>query len=149
MPKQGNIFNIPIAAGILWKLNLGIFLKEYVQPNASQVATMMALWKMITMFRSSSWNFSFTHYVTSFVRQGLQIFTEKVTSVSRNKLEKNTFLWFLVNSSKKSAKFFCSGYYFPSHISPLISSKPIFCPAKNGYFRLIWQKKLTLCFRTR
>ena len=62
------------------KLNPGIFLQEYVQPNASQVATMMALWKIITVFRSSSWNFSSPHYVTYFVRQRLQKFTEKVTS---------------------------------------------------------------------
>ena len=36
------------------KLSPGIFLQEYVQPNASQVATMMALWKIITVLSSSS-----------------------------------------------------------------------------------------------
>ena len=40
--------------GSFEKLNPGIFLQEYIQPNASQVATMMALWKMNTVFRSSS-----------------------------------------------------------------------------------------------
>ena len=43
-----------------------------------QIATMMALWKMITVFQSSSWNFS-THIVKYFIHQSLQIFTEKVT----------------------------------------------------------------------
>ena len=61
------------------KLNPGIFLQEYVQPNASQVATMMALWKIITVFRSSSWSFSSPRYVICFVHQSLQKFTEKVT----------------------------------------------------------------------
>ena len=61
------------------KLNPGIFLQEYVQPNVSQVATMMALWKIITVFRSSSWNFSSPRYVICFVHQSLQKFTEKVT----------------------------------------------------------------------
>ena len=62
------------------KLNPGIFLQGYVQPNASQVTTMMALWKIITVFRSSSWNLPSPHYVTYFVRQTLQKFTGKVTS---------------------------------------------------------------------
>ena len=62
------------------KLNPAIFLWEYVLPNTMQVSTMMALWKMVTGFRSSSWNLSYPHYVTYFVRQSLQKFTEKVTS---------------------------------------------------------------------
>ena len=61
-------------------LNLGIFLQDYLQPNVSQVATMMSLWKMITVFRSLSWSFSFPHHITCLVRQSLQIFTEKGTS---------------------------------------------------------------------
>ena len=36
-------------------------------------------WKIITVFCSSSWNFSSPHYVTCFIRQSLQKFTEKVT----------------------------------------------------------------------
>ena len=39
------------------KLNLGIFLHDYLQPNALQVPTMMSLWKMITLFRSLIWIF--------------------------------------------------------------------------------------------
>ena len=35
------------------KLNRGIFFEEYVQPNVPQVPTMMALWKIITVFHSS------------------------------------------------------------------------------------------------
>ena len=62
------------------KLNPGIFLQEYIQPNTSHVATMMALWKTITVLRSSSWNFSSPHYVTYFVCQSRQKFTKKVTS---------------------------------------------------------------------
>ena len=74
------------------KLNPGIFLQECVQPNASHVATMMTLWKIITVFRSSSWNFSSSHYVTYFVRQSLH--SDFESSVSQNKLGKYTFLWF-------------------------------------------------------
>ena len=62
------------------KLNPGIFFQGYVQPNAPQVATMIAVWKIIIVFRSSSWNFSSPHYVTYFVRQYLQTVMEKVTS---------------------------------------------------------------------
>ena len=36
------------------KLNPGTFLQEYVQLNSPQVAIMMALWEIITAFRSSS-----------------------------------------------------------------------------------------------
>ena len=57
----------------------GYFLQEYLQPNKLQVATIMVLWKMITVFCSSSWNFSSPHYVACFVCQSLQIFVEKVT----------------------------------------------------------------------
>ena len=114
---------------------LGFFLQEYIQPNASQVAIMMALWKIVTVFRSSSWNCSSPHYVTYFIRQRLQKFTEKVTSKIpfREKswenihfcvFKKETFISngrkIYVNSSKKYVKFFSSEYYFPSYISLLI-----------------------------
>ena len=59
---------------------LEYFFQGYVQPNAPQVATMIAVWKIIIVFRSSSWNFSSPHYVTYFVRQYLQTVMEKVTS---------------------------------------------------------------------
>ena len=62
------------------KPNPGIISQKYVQPNASQVATMMALKKMIIVFRSSSWNFLSPHDVTYFVRQSLQKCTEKLAS---------------------------------------------------------------------
>ena len=61
------------------KFHPGIFLQEYVQPNAPQVATMMALWKVITVFPSSSWNVSSPHYVTCFLHQNLQKFKQKMT----------------------------------------------------------------------
>ena len=93
---RSNLFSA-LAAGILWKLNPGLFLREFVQPNAAQVATMMTLWKMTTVFRSSSWNFLSLHYVTYFICQILQISTENVTYV----------------------KFLSSGYFFSSHISSL------------------------------
>ena len=41
---------------------------------------LLAVWKIITVFRSSSWNFSSPHYVTYFVRQSLQKVKEKMTS---------------------------------------------------------------------
>ena len=50
-----NHFLWTFAAGILKKLNFGIFLQDYLQPNALQVATMMSLWKMIVTF----FNFKF------------------------------------------------------------------------------------------
>ena len=40
--------------GFYEKLNPGVLLQEYVQLNVSQVASMIALWKMITVSRSSS-----------------------------------------------------------------------------------------------
>ena len=61
------------AAGVLWKTQpWDIF------ASVSKVATMMAVWKIITVFCSSNWNFSFPHYVTCFVCQRLQKFMEKV-----------------------------------------------------------------------
>ena len=53
---------------------------EKLNSGNLQVATIMALWKTITVFRSSSWNFLSPHYVTYFVRQRLQKFMEKVSS---------------------------------------------------------------------
>ena len=103
---------------------------------------MMTLWKIITVFRSSSWNFSSPHYVTYFVRQRLQKFTEKVTSkvpfreiswenIHFCGLKKETFISngrkIYVNSSKKYVKFFSSGYYFSSYISPLIRINNEYC----------------------
>ena len=79
------------AAGILWKTEPLDFLHDYLQLNASQVATMMSFWKMITVFRSSNWNFSSPHYVTCFICESFQIFTEKGTSTITWKY---TFLWF-------------------------------------------------------
>ena len=67
------------AAGILWKTEPWDFLHDYLQPNASHVQP-LSFWKMITVFRSSNWNFSSPHYVTCFICQSLQIFTEKGTS---------------------------------------------------------------------
>ena len=57
--------------GFYEKPNPGMFLQEYVQPNAPQVATVMALWKLITVFRSSSRNFAAPNYGTYLVRQSL------------------------------------------------------------------------------
>ena len=50
---RSNLFSA-IAAGILWKLNPWLFLREFVQPNAAQVATMMTLWKILLCSVSSS-----------------------------------------------------------------------------------------------
>ena len=66
------------------KLNGGIFLQECVQPNASQVAIMVALWKIITVFHSSSWNFSSPH--TSHI-----LFAKAFKNVRRKLLRKFGF----------------------------------------------------------
>ena len=60
------------AVGVPWKTQ-----PSEIQPNASQVATMMGLWKIIAVFRSWSRNFSSPPY---FVCQKLQKFMKKVTS---------------------------------------------------------------------
>ena len=103
------------------KLKLGIFLQDYLQPNASQVPTTMSLWKMITVFRSLIWNFR--HMFCSPNPSNIHGQRDFVSW-------KNTFLWFKkrdfyfwweiqVNSSGKYVKFFSSGYCFSLYISPL------------------------------
>ena len=54
-------------------------LRELVQPDAAQVTTMMTLWKMTTVFCSSSWNFLSLHYVIYFILWIFQISTKNVT----------------------------------------------------------------------
>ena len=84
------------------------------------------------VFRSLIWNFLSQHITP----HGL--FAKSFKHLCRKglrKLEKYTFLWLKkkevfisdgkkiqVNSSKKYVKFFSSGYYFPSYISPLITA---------------------------
>ena len=124
---RSNLFSA-LAAGILWKLNPGLFLREFVQPNAAQVATMMTLWKMTTVFRSSSWNFLSLHYVTYFIRRILQISTENVTlqvPFRGISWENTHFFGFLkksyiangrkikVNSTRTYVKLLPSRYFFP------------------------------------
>ena len=47
------------------KLNPGMDIFARVHgANLQPVTTMMALWKTTTVFRSSSWNFSFPHYTS-------------------------------------------------------------------------------------
>ena len=77
-PSLLKLFALSICNGSCEKLSPEIFLLKNVQPNAFQVATMMALWKIITMFCFSSWNFSSPHYVAYLVCQRLQKFMEKV-----------------------------------------------------------------------
>ena len=72
-------------------------IQEYVQPNASQVATMMALWKIITVFHSSSWNFiipALRHILC--LPKASKIYGESgfESSASQNKLGKHKFFWF-------------------------------------------------------
>ena len=80
IPLNWNHLFLAFAARILWKLNTWIFLQERVQPNAWQVATIRVPWKMITVFCFWNWNWHFSspRYITYFIRQNLQIFTEKV-----------------------------------------------------------------------
>ena len=54
---RSNLFWVS-AAEILWKLNPGLFLQEYEQSNASQIPTIMTLWKVVIVLCYSSWNFS-------------------------------------------------------------------------------------------
>ena len=123
---RSNFFSA-LAAGILWKLNPGLFLREFVQPNAAQVATMMTLWKMTIVFRSSSWNLLSLHDVIFYSPNSSNIHGECdfASSVSGNQLRKYTFFCvFLkkiyiangrkikVNSTKKYVKFLSGGYFF-------------------------------------
>ena len=101
-------------------LNPGIFLQKYLQPNALQAATMMALWKVMFCSPHPS-----------------NIYGERdfVSPILQNKLEKYTFLWFKKRHlflkgrkykwilPKKYVKFFSSGNYFTLDISPLITSE--------------------------
>ena len=122
-----NLFSA-LAAGILWKLNPGLFLREFAQSHAAQVANMTTLWKMTTVFCSSSWNSLSLHYVTYFIHRFLQISMENVilqVPFGRISWENIHFCGFLkkayianerkikVNSTKKYVKFLSSGYFFP------------------------------------
>ena len=128
---RSNLFSA-LAAGILWKLNPGLFLREFVQPNAAHVPAKMTLWKMTTVFHSSSWNFLSLHYVTYFTRRILQISTENLTlqltfwGISWENIhffKKKAYIAngrkIKVNSSKKYVNFLSKGYFFLSYISPL------------------------------
>ena len=57
--------SVELQQGSYEKLNVGIFLQDYLQRNASQVPNMMCLWKMITVLRSLILN-SYPH-ITSHV----------------------------------------------------------------------------------
>ena len=126
-----NLFSA-LAVGILWKLNPGFFLLEFVQPNTAQVTTMITVWKMTILFRCSSWNFLSLHYVTYFNCWTLQISTENGTLqfLFQGKSWENIhFFDFLkmtyianarkikVNSTKKCVNFLSSGYFFVVYFS--------------------------------
>ena len=112
-------------------------LREFVQPNAAHVTTMMTLWKITTVLRSSSWNFLSLHYVI-FYSPNSSNTTENVTfqvpfqGISWENIHfcgflKKTYIAngrkIKVNSTKKYVKFLSSGYFFPSFISRLICSE--------------------------
>ena len=118
------------AAGILWKTEPWDFLHDYLQPNALQVATMMSFLEddhCVSFFKLKFLIPALRHMF--YLRKPSNIYGERDFD---NDLEKYTFLWFknrdfyflmrekYMNSSKKSVKFFSSGYYFPWYISPLI-----------------------------
>ena len=91
---RSNLFSA-LAAGILWKLNPGLFLWEFVQQNAAQVATMMTLWEMTTVFHSSSRNFLSLHYVTYWPNSSnIHKECDFASSILGNKLGKYTFCGF-------------------------------------------------------
>ena len=105
---------------------LRYFCKITYSKNASQVPTMMSLWKMITVFRSLIWNFLSPYYVTCFAHPNIYGERDFVSwkNIRFCGLKKQTFISdgrkIQVNSSKDYVKFFCSANYFPSYISPLI-----------------------------
>ena len=75
------------------KLNPRIFLPEYLQPNTSQVTTIMALWKMITAFFKLKFLIPTLRLMFCSPKPS-NIYEESdfVSSVSRNKLEKYIFV---------------------------------------------------------
>ena len=123
-----------LVAGILWKVNSRLFLWEFVQPNTVQVATMITLCKMATVFSSSSWTFSSLHCVRYFIRRIFKISMKNVSlqvpywGISWENIHfcgflKKTYIpngrKIKVDSSKKEVRFLSSGYFFPLCISPL------------------------------
>ena len=143
-----NLFSV-LAAGIMWKLSPELFLWESLQPKPAQVATMMTVWKMTTVFGSSRRNFLSLHYVTYFNGQILQISTENATlqvPFPGIKWENIHFCGFLkktyvanrrkikVSSTQKYVKFLSRGYFFTPYISPL---NIIFIKDKINH---VWQK---------
>ena len=89
--------SVELQQGSYEKLNVGIFLQDYLQRNASQVPNMMCLWKMITVLRSLILNLLSPHYVTCFL---IPTFAKSFKHLRRKelcKLEKYTFLWFNPN----------------------------------------------------
>ena len=132
-----NHLPLAFAAGIPWKTQSwdGYFCKS----TCSQMHRKLQPWWLFGRWLLCSVlqvEISHFHYfVTCFVRQNLQKFTEKVTSkvlfrkirwenIHFYGLKKEFFVsnWrkIQVNSSKKYVNFFSSGYYFPSYISPLM-----------------------------
>ena len=120
-------------------------LREFVQPNAAHVTTMMTLWKITTVLRSSSWNFLSLHYVI-FYSPNSSNTTENVTfqvpfqGISWENIHfcgflKKTYIAngrkIKVNSTKKYVQFLSSGYFFLSYISPLIDGLWKYCNLKE------------------
>ena len=85
--------SVELQQGSYEKLNLGIFLQDYVQPNANT----MSLWKIITVFRSLIWSFLSPHYVTCFLIPTFAKAFKHLRRKGLRKLEKYTFSWFNPN----------------------------------------------------
>ena len=74
---------------------LGILLQDYLQLSASQVPTMMSLWKMISVcFNLKFLILTLRHMFCSSKPSNISQERDFVSSASRNKLKKHTFLWF-------------------------------------------------------
>ena len=84
--QENCTINVPhLSLSKSFALSLCFARVEYVQSNALQVAITMVIWKMITVFCSSSWNFSSRHWVTyvllaSFERASKQKYIYKLSS---------------------------------------------------------------------
>ena len=74
---------------------LGILLQDYLQLSASQVPTMMSLWKMISVcFNLKFLILTLRHMFCSSKPSNISQERDFVSSASQNKLKKHTFLWF-------------------------------------------------------
>ena len=93
---RSNLFSA-LAAGPLWKFSPGLFLREFVQPNAAQVETLMTLEDDYcgVFFKLKFLILTLRHIFYSPNSSNIHGECDFTSSISGNKLRKYTFLWFL------------------------------------------------------